>query len=162
MRIFIIGFMGVGKTYWANKLSVAIHIPHIDLDNYVETKAQKSITQIFEENGEKYFRELEASALDNIIEGNLNVIVSCGGGTPCYYDNMQIMKKAGTVIYLRVKNVKDLIYLKPDDAKRPLIHSVNLEKLLKMREPIYKQAHKIVDVNTLNDSNFEQIFLHHE
>jgi shikimate kinase len=88
MRIFLIGFMGCGKSTIGKKLAKTLSCKFIDLDKYIERKTGESIQQIFKEKGEKYFRVLETESLMEICESD-NLVIATGGGTPCFFDNMQ-------------------------------------------------------------------------
>src|SRR6478672_5546342 len=99
MHIFLIGFMGSGKSFWSGRWADEYHIKAIDLDHEIEQAAGKKITDIFREKGEQYFRKLEAEVLRQI-NTEENSIIACGGGTPCFEHNLRWMKEHGTVIYL--------------------------------------------------------------
>ncbi|MBK6264567.1 shikimate kinase [Marivirga sp. S37H4] len=100
MRYFLTGLPGSGKSFWAKKLAEKYQLPFLDLDAHIEVKETKSITDIFKEKGEVYFRELESEALQEIIIENEQLILACGGGTPCFHQNMERMNTAGTTIFL--------------------------------------------------------------
>lgn len=147
--IYIIGFMGVGKTTISAKLSAKLNIPHIDIDKEIERRENMSISQIFEINGENYFRKIERKVLKGIEK---NHIVSCGGGT-ILFNNMQYIKSKGVSIYLKASTKLLFKRLKNNKDKRPLIKALKnkeLEKFIKesllRRKDIYEQATYIVDV----------------
>jgi len=100
MRIFIIGLPGVGKSTLSSFLAQKIEVEPIDLDAAIQLQTGLSIPQIFEQ-GEKIFRDYESTALLDVISKNKEIIVACGGGTPCYNNNMQVMKNNGIVVYLK-------------------------------------------------------------
>ena len=100
MRYFLVGFMGSGKSFWGKKWGEAFGIPFIDLDEEIERAAGESVQSIFNKRGEKAFRQLEHKTLFRLISTD-NYILSCGGGTPCYFDNMKAMNKNGITIYLK-------------------------------------------------------------
>src|SRR5215210_6739890 len=91
-KIFLIGMMGSGKTYWAEKLKKNLKIPAYDLDSLIEMMEEKTVSEIFEEDGEEYFRKSESKMLHLFAEKK-HYILSCGGGTACYNDNMKWMNK---------------------------------------------------------------------
>src|SRR5271169_1108903 len=93
MKIYFIGFMGTGKTYSGKQLSQKLNIPFFDLDEEIVKHDGKSINEIFTENGEEYFRLLEKDVLHIITEYNESFIMACGGGTPCYYNNIDFINK---------------------------------------------------------------------
>ena len=98
-RIFLIGYMGAGKTTVGKVLAERLGLSFIDLDFYVEGRFHKTIPQLFAERGEAGFRELERRMLREVAEFE-DVLVSCGGGTPCFFDNMDFMNRAGQTVYL--------------------------------------------------------------
>lgn len=144
--------MGSGKSTLGKALKQARGIPFIDLDDYLVVKAGKPISLIFEEGGEELFRKMEREALHSLIKANPeNLLLACGGGTPCFGDNMALINQAGTSIYL--KNSVDTLYqrLLPQKAHRPLIKELDdqelrsfIADLLEKREPYYLQAKHIV------------------
>ena len=99
MTFFLVGFMGSGKTHWGKIWAVANGFTFIDLDEAIEITEGKLITTIFEDKGEEYFRTIEAAAL-RTCTGLSNTIIACGGGTPCFKENMQWMNEQGITIYL--------------------------------------------------------------
>ena len=99
-RIIIIGYMGVGKTTMGHALSKRTGMPFYDLDWYIETRMHSSVSELFEKRGEDEFRKIERNMLHEVAEFE-NVIISCGGGTPCFFDNMQYMNKQGSTLYLK-------------------------------------------------------------
>src|SRR5688572_3635141 len=96
-RIFLIGFMGSGKSTQGKKLAKALQRPFIDLDNYIEKKEEMSVENIFAEKSEEVFREKEALYLKQVISRYESSVISCGGGTPCFNDNLEVMLKKGVV-----------------------------------------------------------------
>lgn len=144
--IFLLGFMGSGKTSIGKKLARKLALDFIDLDTYIEEKYSSSITSIFAEKGEEQFRLIEQTCLKELSEKQ-DCVISLGGGTPCYFDNMQLIKQSGTSIYLKLE-VNILVgRLRLKKAKRPLIANKNDEQIsqfvhqeLTKREAYYKQA----------------------
>src|SRR5436190_1599204 len=125
MKIFLIGFMGTGKTHWGKRLSEKLHIPFFDLDEQIAEHEKKSITQIFAENGEEYFRLLEKDVLHIVSNYHKNFILACGGGTPCYYNNIDFINDQGISVWLNT--TVDLLCqrLAKEKDKRPLISSLS-------------------------------------
>lgn len=161
IRIIIIGYMGAGKTTVGKALSKDLGIPFYDLDWYIETRMHKTIKQIFDERGEEGFRKIEHNMLHEVAEFE-NVILSCGGGTPCFYDNMDYMNQQGETVYL--KATPEVLYghLKIGKSVRPLLLNKTPDEVqqfireqLEYREPFYSKAKKTLDVNLLD--NFEKI-----
>ena len=99
-RIVLIGYMGAGKTTIGHALSKETGIPFYDLDWYIENRMRKKISQIFENSGEEGFRQIERNMLHEVAEFE-NVIVSCGGGTPCFFDNMEYLNRQADTVYLK-------------------------------------------------------------
>ena len=99
-RIILIGYMGAGKTTIGKALAKDLGVMFYDLDWYIETRMRKKVKQIFDERGEEGFRKIEHNMLHEVAEFE-DVVLACGGGTPCFYDNMQYMLGQGDVVYLR-------------------------------------------------------------
>ena len=97
-RIILIGYMGAGKTTIGKALSKELGVIFYDLDWYIESRMRKSVAQIFAERGEEGFRKIEYNMLHEVAEFE-NVIISCGGGTPCFFDNMDYLNQQGKVVY---------------------------------------------------------------
>ena len=100
-RIFLMGYMGAGKTTVGKKLSKQLNLSFIDLDYYIEGRYHKEIRQLFAEKGEEAFRDIERRMLHEVASFE-DVLISTGGGTPCFFDNMDFMNEAGTTVYLKV------------------------------------------------------------
>ncbi len=160
MTFFLIGFMGSGKTHWG-KIWATVHgFTFIDLDEVIEITEGKLIADIFELKGEKYFRTLEAAALRSC-SGLTNTIVACGGGTPCYEENMQWMNEQGITIYLSTTAPEILQRVLTEQEKRPLIKKMNpaellffIEQKLKERAPFYNAAKSILSTANLSEDSF--------
>lgn len=120
MLYFLIGFMGSGKSYMGRNLSKELEIPCIDMDKEIEAEEGKSIKEIFEQDGEEHFRQLERKFLKRL-KSKDNLIVSTGGGTPCYSDNMQMMNGLGVTIYLNRSKEVVMRQLLKGIEKRPLL-----------------------------------------
>jgi len=99
MKLFLIGMMGSGKTYWAQQLAAAYHIDWMDLDSEIEKENLMTIKEIFETEGEENFRLKEQKALHKLARYQ-NIIIATGGGTPCFYNNMQWMNEHGITVLL--------------------------------------------------------------
>ena len=146
IRIILIGYMGAGKTTVGKALAKELGVPFYDLDWYIESRMHKTVAQIFAEKGEEGFRKIEHNMLHEIAEFE-DVIVSCGGGTPCFFDNIDYMNQQGPVIYLKADPevlYKHLVMSKND---RPLLRGKSPEELitfireqLEKREPFYSKA----------------------
>lgn len=152
-HIYLIGYMGCGKTTVAAALAEKLSRPFVDLDHYIESTEAMSIRDIFAARGENAFRELETAALQKISNDSPQVI-SVGGGTPLKPENMKLMKSTGTVIFLDAPLEVLLPRLGEEQDQRPLIQCLSLgalrnfiEKHLAERRPVYLQAHHHVDAN---------------
>ena len=148
--VYIIGYMGVGKTTLAKLLAKQLQLPFLDTDFEIEQQEKRSITEIFEKEGESYFRKLETKIL---IQYNSKGVMACGGGLPLFNDNMKYIKKTGVSIYL--KSSIDFLFtrLRNEKKVRPLIRKIGDGKLkkfiqtqLKQRKDIYSKATHIVHI----------------
>ena len=156
-RIIIIGYMGSGKTTVGHALSQELGLPFYDLDWYIETRMRKTVKQIFDESGEEGFRKIEHNMLHEVAEFE-NVVVSCGGGTPCFFDNMDYMNSRGETVYLKASPETLHAHLKMGKGVRPLLLNKTPEEVevfireqLKVREPYYMQAKHIYNVSIMDD-----------
>jgi len=154
-KIFLIGFMGSGKTTQGKKLAKALDKPFIDLDNYIEKKENSTISQIFTTKGEDYFREKESEYLKQVIARYPKSVVSLGGGAACFNNNITQILKGGTAIYIEMPAESLHYRLTQSETQRPLLQNKSLEEslefikdLLRRREPFYTQAH--ITVNGIN------------
>lgn len=156
-RVIIIGYMGSGKTTVGHALSQELGLPFYDLDWYIETRMHRTVKQIFDEKGEEGFRKIEHNLLHEVAEFE-DVIISCGGGTPCFFDNIDYINRQGETVYL--KCTTDVLYkhLKMGKTVRPLLLNKTpdevktfIEAQLKQREPFYAKAKHIVDVSLMDN-----------
>jgi shikimate kinase len=155
-KIFLIGYMGSGKSTVGKKLAAKIGYEFIDLDKLIEDEYQQTIPQIFATKGEKEFRAMEHNTLKKVIEKS-NQVVACGGGTPCYYNNMELMNNNGTTVYLKMSVDALVSRLINAKDKRPLIENKTPAELhtfvnrqLEKREDTYHLAQYIVKGKDLN------------
>jgi shikimate kinase len=164
MNILLIGFMGCGKTSLGEKLAEKMNFKFIDLDEIIVQSEQLSINEIFNVKGESYFRKLETDWLSNF-EGE-NFVVSLGGGTPCFNDNMKIINSIGTSVYLQLNSESLTDRLVHSKQKRPLIESfkndkakltLEIDKLLKRREVFYNKANIIFEVSNMSSSKLDYL-----
>jgi len=160
MRIILIGFMGAGKTTIGRKLSKILNLNFYDLDIYIERKHRSSIPYIFNLIGEEGFRLVEHRTLIEFLEKD-NSILSTGGGTPCFYNNIDLLLKKGLTVYLRMTPENLVTRLKSAKRKRPLINKLSEDELLefvsnqlKNREKFYNKAHLIYDADDFNYTDF--------
>ena len=160
MTFFLIGFMGSGKTHWGKIWAAKYGFTFIDLDETIEKTEGKSIAAIFEIKGEDYFRKIEADALKTLSEIE-NTIIACGGGTPCFYDNISWMNEKGTTIYLSASPQEILDRILEEQEKRPLLKKMNhaellffIEQKLKERASFYNAAKLIIASAELSEDSF--------
>ena len=130
LRIFLIGFMGCGKTYWGQKLAQKLELPFFDLDHQIEEGEERTINEIFEKEGEEHFRRLEKEALHLITESHGAFIMATGGGTPCFYNNIEYMKKSGVVIWINCPVTELHQRLLTEKETRPLLKNLSDDQLL--------------------------------
>lgn len=161
IRIIIVGYMGSGKTTVGKALAQDLNLTFYDLDWYIESRMHKTVPQIFAEKGEEGFRKIEHNMLHEVAEFE-DVIISCGGGTPCFFDNMDYMNGQGDTVYL--KATPEVLYghLKMGRTERPLLKNKTpeemqefIEEQLVTREPYYSKAKNVLDVNLLD--NYDKI-----
>ena len=119
-RIILIGYMGAGKTTVGKALSKELNIPFYDLDWYIESRRHKTVPQLFSEVGEEGFRKIEYNMLHEVAEFE-DVVISCGGGTPCFFDNIDYMNQQGDVIYLKADPEVLYKHLLMGKTERPLL-----------------------------------------
>ncbi len=160
MKIFLIGFMGSGKSYWARELSQKTGLPHFDLDEQIELIEGRQITTIFSEAGEEYFRRKEQEVLMHLCDTHQAFVMATGGGTPCFFNNIDFMNRVGTTIWINPSLETLLERLKVEQAQRPLLTGLDEEQLkayiirkLGDRKIFYQQAEEIVyeDEQTLDN-----------
>jgi len=168
MRIFLIGFMGSGKTHWGKQVATRLHLPFYDLDEVIATAEQQTIPEIFAGMGEEYFRNREKETLEKLVEDNTSMVLSCGGGTPCFFNNIEFMKKYGTVVWLNTHVNVLLQRLMNERLQRPLLKDIKDEELkyyiirkLNERRMYYELADVIIDQeDAISMNDFIQTVLH--
>lgn len=146
MIIFLIGFMGSGKSYVGRNLAPLLGFDYIDVDKFIEEKEGLTIKEIFEQKGEDYFRLLEKNFIQEV-DSEQNIVISTGGGAPCFFDNMEVMNKKGLTIYLNRNKEKTIWRLLKGQYKRPLIAALSQDELekfyderLESRKTFYEKA----------------------
>lgn len=169
MRIYLIGFMGSGKTHTGRRLAEKRQVPFIDLDEQVEAEAGTSISRIFEREGESGFRQRERRALHQTAETPAAVI-ACGGGAPCFFDNMDWINQHGLSVFLDAPVDLLLARLQEERNHRPLLRDLSAEELkayiedrIAQRRPFYEQARVIYLQQTADEPVSERLaeqFIH--
>jgi shikimate kinase len=153
MIITLMGYMGSGKSTLGKKLAKKIQAPFVDLDMEIEKKEDKSIEQIFNEKGEAYFRKIESAVLSEILGNGGDVVLSLGGGTPCFNNNLMLIKKMSTSIYIKLPAITLVQRLNQSNKNiRPLIANLSqsellpfIEQQLTEREEFYSKADYIYE-----------------
>ena len=157
VRIFLTGYMGAGKTTLRKAFARKMNGPFIDLDWYIEERFHKTVGELFTERGETGFRELERNMLHEVAEFE-NVVISTGGGAPCFFDNMEFMNRMGKTVFLDVH--PDVLFRRLRVAKqqRPILQGKEDDELkafivqaLEKRAPFYIQAQYIFNADQLED-----------
>ena len=164
LKIFLVGFMGSGKSHWGKIWAKRENLSFFDLDTKIEKAFRMKITDIFERKGEDKFRELERYHLRKF-ENKKNFLLACGGGTPCFSDNLDWMKSEGKVFYLKAEPEYILDKVINETEQRPVLKKINpaellffIQKKLIEREPFYSQADFILNVEDLNENSLSAIF----
>ncbi len=162
MNIFLIGFMGSGKTSVGWRLSQRLGYYFLDMDQQIEKEERCKISQLFKEKGESFFRQLETQLLSRLVSLQ-NTVVSTGGGIVTTEGNLEIMKRIGKVVYLKLS--PEAVYQRLKyDTSRPLLQTENVEEqiraLLEKRESLYAQANSIVGVQDRSVNQITSQIIH--
>lgn len=156
--------MGSGKTTVGKKLAAKLGMDFYDLDKIIEEDENKKISEIFEKEGEEKFRWIERNALKKTIITIDDAVISTGGGTPCFNNNIILMKEAGITVYLEMTTSALASRIKNSKSTRPLLENLDekslpefIESHITERKPFYEQAHLIingidVEINQLSDT----------
>jgi shikimate kinase len=162
-RIFLIGFMGSGKSTLGAQLARLVGYQFIDMDHMIEETAEMSILEIFNDHGEEVFRKWEYDILHELCRRE-KLVISTGGGAPCHSNMMDLMNTHGTTIYLKLSPEALKTRLIQSSAERPLIMGKSepelldfIKSLLEKREPFYKQATHIVDGISLQSQDLARL-----
>ncbi|MGA9588677.1 MAG: shikimate kinase [Salegentibacter sp.] len=142
MKIFLTGYMGSGKSVIGKKLAESLKYSYVDLDEQIEVIEGMRIDDIFNEKGELYFRKLENKILMDVLEETADLVVSLGGGTPCYGDNFEEIKNSGKTIYLKASVQELTERLFPEKLYRPVISHLETRELLEefVRKHLFERA----------------------
>lgn len=162
-RIFLIGFMGSGKSTLGNELANQLNYKYIDTDAWIEENEKRKISEIFETSGEDYFRKKEREALLSVIQKE-RIVIATGGGLPCFFDNMKIITNNGTSFFLEIQPEDLLERLKGETNHRPLLSEKKETELLEWmeyklneRNVFYSNADYTINGNLPVDSLIHEI-----
>ncbi|OUN77794.1 shikimate kinase [Alistipes sp. An54] len=157
--LFLVGYMGCGKSTLGRRLARRLGVPFLDTDTLIEAREGASVSDLFRYEGEAHFREVERAVLEEAIVGNESAVVSTGGGLPVWRDNMERMNAAGRTIYLRRSAENIAGRLSPyGRRKRPRLQGLNDEELVAFmtrdmaeRDPFYGRATLVIECDRLSD-----------
>jgi len=166
MKIYLIGFMAAGKTHWGQQLSRKLNIPFFDMDEQIINAEGRSINDIFEKFGEEYFRLKEKGVLQSVTETHPTFVMACGGGSPCYFNNIDYMNQSGTTVWLNTPMHILFQRLLVEKDKRPLLKDLSDDQLRSYiikkfadRKIYYEQAEVVIDDEEISLDHFiEKIF----
>lgn len=166
-KLFLVGYMGCGKSSLGKKLSKATGFEFVDMDSVIEQREGATVSDIFHYAGEEYFRRAERALIEELAASQSDMIISTGGGVPTWADNMDYMNKAGVCVYLRRTAKQIASRLSPHGRqKRPKLRGLNDEELIAFmtenmaeREPFYSQASHIVECSERSDAEIIDIIL---
>lgn len=151
MRLFLIGFMGSGKTHWGTRIAEKLEIPFYDLDAVIVNNEGMSISEIFSIKGEEYFRYMEKQTLEDLVAREDHFVLSAGGGTPCFFNNIEFMKRSGKVLWLNTSLEALNQRLQKEKHARPLLRGIDeaglrsyIIRKLSERKMYYEQADLMV------------------
>lgn len=154
MKIILLGYMGSGKSTVARELAAVLGLPFTDLDDYIIEKEHMSIKDIFKSKGEIYFRLQESKYLKELLADQNDMVLALGGGTPCYANNMELIKKEALAFYLKGSITTLCQRLRSEKQQRPLIASLNDEQLTEFvakhlfeRRSFYEQASQSIQID---------------
>lgn len=171
MIVILMGYMASGKSTFGRILAKRLKYEFLDLDDFIEDKENSLVSDIFKLKGEIHFRKLETRYLEELLSSGKNMVLSLGGGTPCYANNMEIILKANKAksIYLKASIPTLITRLKNEKNKRPLIAHIETDDLLAEfigkhlfeRSQFYSQAYATISTdNKSEDEIVEQLMLH--
>lgn len=167
MRIFLIGFMGCGKTTIGKQLANKLGMKFIDMDDFIVEQQGMSINKIFETKGEDAFRQIEKETLQELFKLD-KVVIGAGGGTPCFFDNMEQMNRHAETFYLKMDTEGLVQRLKDQKDERPLIKDKSTAELhefiqgtLEKREPFYSKAKHVIQAQNTRVDDFMPYFDNH-
>lgn len=167
MKLFLIGYMGCGKSSLGKKLAKRADFEFVDMDSIIEQREGAPVADIFHYAGEEYFRKTERAVIEELGEADGNYVISTGGGVPAWKDNMERMNTIGSTVYLRRTAQQIASRLSPHGRqKRPKLRGLNDEELVEFmtknmaeREPFYSKATHIIECASYSDEEIIEIIL---
>jgi shikimate kinase len=160
MLLFIVGYMGAGKSGIGREAARRAGVRFVDTDKEVEELHGATVSEIFARDGEAAFRKSEREVIERLVAEGGNAIVATGGGLPCEGDAMKLMNAAGRTVYLRLSSAKLVPRLRHGQSRRPKLDGLDekglleyIERTLPIREECYMQATMIIDCDTLSDES---------
>jgi shikimate kinase len=162
MKVVFVGYMGSGKSLVGKLLAKKLEVPFYDLDVIIEEKVDQSIRELFETKGEIYFRKIENNILKLVLQKTESFVLSLGGGTPCYYNNHELLQHDGIVsFYLKATSAKLVERLQDEKDARPLLASVNNDQLLDfITKHLFDRSfyyHQVNHVIAIDEKSVEQL-----
>jgi shikimate kinase len=154
MKIVLLGYMASGKSAVGKEIAKNNNLQFVDLDDFIEENEGLSISDIFDQKGEIYFRKIESECLNKILNSKEKCIISLGGGTPCYGNNIKLIEEYSKSFYLKASINTIFERLRGETSKRPLVKTIGIENLqeyiakhLFERSSFYERANHTVSVN---------------
>lgn len=129
MIIYIVGYMASGKTTFGKALAGRLDVPFVDLDEFIEEHEGMAVSEIFAQKGEEGFRNIEKIRLREASQSHPNCVISCGGGTPCHFDNMEFLNQNGLTVFLETSTPVLISRLQDENAKRPLVAGMSDDEI---------------------------------
>ena len=167
MKIYLNGFMGAGKTHWGRIISQRLSIPFFDLDEQIIKADGRSINDIFAEDGEEAFRVREKEVLHTLTENHGSFIMACGGGSPCYFNNIEFMNDAGLTVWINTPAAILFSRLIKERENRPLLKELTedqlrgfIHKKFSDRKIYYQQCQVMIDDEEISVEKFIEKLFH--
>lgn len=168
MKVFLVGYMGCGKSSIGRAVAQAAGFSFADTDKEVERECGMSVADIFSAHGEAYFRTKEREVIERLAQADGNLVIATGGGVPCHGDNMEFMNSAGLTVYFRMSPVKLASRLEHGRGKRPLIKDLDdaqliafIEESLGKRAWFYQRASLVIDCDGASDEYIARHVVEH-
>ena len=163
MRIYIIGMPGTGKTHFGRLMAKSLHLQFFDMDEQIEKREAALVRQIMLDKGEVYFRDLEHQVLKKLSSHN-NCVISCGGGAPMFYNNIDLMKSSGIVVWINTDLHLIAKRIAQNITRRPLFMGLNEEEILNklhqiftLRKKNYAKADLVAEINVVHNNSLTSV-----